>query len=79
MAEKQPLRMEPGKDYLGIACASCGWEFAIVGPLDPAQFPPDKPFRLGARGPVVGNCPHCGHKGSYPIDQVHRVRAITQG
>jgi hypothetical protein len=77
MPEKQPIRMEPGKDYLGVACASCGWEFAIIGPLDPVQMPPDKPFVLGARDPLVGDCPHCGHHGSYPVKQVHRVHRTS--
>ena len=72
------IEMEPGKDYLGVACAHCGWEFAIVGPLDPVQMPPDKRFRLGSRGPVLGDCPHCGKQDSYPIEQVHRVQSAPR-
>jgi rubredoxin len=72
------VQMTPGKDYLGVACAHCGWEFAIVGPLDVVQIPPDKPFRLGSRGPVLGDCPHCGKQDNYPIEQVHRVQSAPR-
>jgi len=75
MAQNEFIPMEPGKDYLGVACAHCGWEFAIIGPLDPAQIPPNQPFTLGSRGPLRGGYPHCGQHGSYPIEQVHRVHA----
>ncbi|HEX3883390.1 MAG TPA: hypothetical protein VHW66_12085 [Stellaceae bacterium] len=74
MAES-PSLVEPDKEYLGVACTHCGHVFAIVGtPLDPATMPPDQPLRVGARGPLHGNCPRCGHRAEYTVDQLTRVR-----
>jgi predicted nucleic-acid-binding Zn-ribbon protein len=72
---KVPGVIEPEKEYLGVVCRNCAYSFPIVGPLDPAQVPPDKAIRVGARGPLHGTCPHCGHRANYPIEQIQRIRA----
>jgi len=71
----EPNPVEPLKEYLGAVCASCGKTFLLVGPLDPVQVPLDKEIRVGARGPVAADCPHCDHHAEYALDQIRRVRA----
>lgn len=70
--EEPALTIEPTRDYLGFPCGKCGERFSIVGPLDPVEHPPDKPMRIGARGPLPADCPHCGHRADYAIQQLIR-------
>jgi DNA-directed RNA polymerase subunit RPC12/RpoP len=72
MSDSAPGWVEPTSDYLGFVCVSCGETFSIIGPLDPVEMPPDKPLRIGARGPMPATCPKCGHRESYTIDRLIR-------
>lgn len=71
-APSGPIHMEPGRQYLGLVCVHCHCTFAIAGPL---EVPREQAFRVGARGPLVVQCPNCKHSATYSIQQVHRVHA----
>jgi len=75
MASDTPEYVEPAKEYLGAICRNCQRFFPIVGPLDPAQVPIDKPIKVGSRGPLKGECPHCKHQAEYPMAEIRRGRA----
>lgn len=77
MAAGPPETTEPGKEYLGVICRNCQRFFSVVGPLDPAEVPPDRPMRIGARGPLSLACPHCGDHADYPVGNLIRGR-ITE-
>jgi DNA-directed RNA polymerase subunit RPC12/RpoP len=72
MTDSEPAWVEPRSDYLGFVCNKCGETFSIIGPLDLAEMPPDKPLHIGARGPMPATCPHCGHKHDYTVDRLIR-------
>ena len=75
MSDSTPDYVEPAQEFLGFECAKCRRTFALVGPLDLVEMPPDRPLRIGARGPIPAECPHCAHRADYPIDQLRRFRA----
>ena len=72
MVSSTPEFVEPTQEYLGVACGNCHRFVAVVGPLDPAQIPPDKPMKVGSRGPLTVECPHCKHRAEYPVSQLRR-------
>jgi DNA-directed RNA polymerase subunit RPC12/RpoP len=75
MVSSTPEFIEPTREYLGVACANCQRFVAVVGPLDPIQIPRDKPMRVGARGPLTVECPHCKHRAEYPVGELRRGTA----
>jgi hypothetical protein len=73
MSDTDPAWIEPMHDYLGFVCENCGRRFAITDPLNPIEFPADKPIHIGAPdGQVPATCTHCGHLSGYPIDKLIR-------
>jgi len=68
----EPTAVQPTRDYLGFECHNCQGFFAVVGPLDPVQIPPDKPVTIGSRAPVHAECPHCRHEADYPVTELKR-------
>jgi hypothetical protein len=76
MSDTDAAWIEPMKDYLGFVCENCGRKFPVVKPLDPVEFPPERPLKIGARGgSLAASCTHCGHLADYPIGKLIRFCA----
>lgn len=72
MVSNTPEFVEPTREYLGVTCGNCRRFLAVVGPLDPIQIPRDEPMRVGSRGPLTVECPHCKHRAEYPVGELRR-------
>jgi len=70
MSQGLPVKMLPGKEYVGLTCVACDRSFAIAGPL---EAPPDKPVTIGARKPLDVVCPFCGHRADYTANTLQRM------
>ena len=73
MVSSTPEFVEPIQEYLGVACGKCQRFVAVIGPLDPIQIPRDKPMKVGSRGPLTVECPHCKHRAEYPLGALNRA------
>jgi hypothetical protein len=73
-----PRLIEPDDEYLGVLCGNCQRFVPVVGPLDPTKMPPDKPMRVGSRGPLHAECRHCNHRAEYPVGDLIRGHASQE-
>jgi hypothetical protein len=69
---ESPELVEPTREYLGVVCGNCHSFIALVGPLDPVKIPRDQPMRVGSRGPLKVECPHCKHRAEHPVGDLRR-------